>query len=168
MSDTSTQQISCPSYSKSSSIWSQECCSSNLSCDIMEPFTSADSSPITFERYQKHIKNKSSAKTINAIMQRRPSVLNLVNERQIFGRGLEMLEPRPLIYWGSMEETMSLIWNVFKISLGRESKLPLMTIQSFTFSFMELSAFTNAFGFKKTNRKCLGKLRLTKKMNMKL
>jgi hypothetical protein len=31
---------------------------------------------------------------------------NLEEERRSFGSGLEILEPRPVVYWGSMEERM--------------------------------------------------------------
>ncbi|TQS34776.1 hypothetical protein Golomagni_04829 [Golovinomyces magnicellulatus] len=45
-------------------------------------------------------------RTINAIMSRQPSVLNMEIERQRFGHDLEVLEPRPIVYWGSFEETL--------------------------------------------------------------
>jgi hypothetical protein len=31
---------------------------------------------------------------------------NLEEERKSFGSGLAILEPRPVVYWGSMEERM--------------------------------------------------------------
>ncbi|KAI6250295.1 hypothetical protein HI914_01987 [Erysiphe necator] len=108
-SNTSLTQIIRPSNSKCSSIWSQECCSSNLSYDLMEPYASDNLLSKTFGRCKNHRRDVSSAKTVNAIMQRRPSVLNMKKELQVFGHGLNVLEPRPLIYWGSMEETMSLV-----------------------------------------------------------
>ncbi|RKF76657.1 hypothetical protein GcM1_225022 [Golovinomyces cichoracearum] len=45
-------------------------------------------------------------RTINAIMCRQPSVLNMEIERQRFGHDLQVLEPRPIVYWGSFEETL--------------------------------------------------------------
>jgi hypothetical protein len=33
-------------------------------------------------------------------------MLNLEEERRSFGSGLKILEPRPVVYWGSMEERM--------------------------------------------------------------
>jgi hypothetical protein len=44
--------------------------------------------------------------TINAIMHRQPSMLDMEEERRSFGSGLEILEPRPLVYWGGLEERM--------------------------------------------------------------
>ncbi|CAD6506108.1 BgTH12-07038 [Blumeria graminis f. sp. triticale] len=45
--------------------------------------------------------------TINSIMSRQPSMINMEVERQRFGSGLDVMEPRPIVYWGSMEERMS-------------------------------------------------------------
>jgi hypothetical protein len=39
-------------------------------------------------------------------MHRQPSMLELDAERKSFGSGLEILEPRPLVYWGGLEERM--------------------------------------------------------------
>jgi hypothetical protein len=44
--------------------------------------------------------------TIRSIMCRQPSMQNLEEERKSFGSGLAILEPRPFVYWGSMEERM--------------------------------------------------------------
>lgn len=44
--------------------------------------------------------------TINAIMHRQPSMLELDEEKKIFASGLEILEPRPIVYWGGLEERM--------------------------------------------------------------
>ncbi|KAH8592492.1 hypothetical protein B0O99DRAFT_517453 [Bisporella sp. PMI_857] len=44
--------------------------------------------------------------TINAIMHRRPSMLELDEEKKIFPSGLDVLEPRPIVYWGGLEERM--------------------------------------------------------------
>lgn len=44
--------------------------------------------------------------TLNSIMQQRPSVIHLEEEQKIFATGLNVLEPRPVVYWGGMEETM--------------------------------------------------------------
>jgi len=48
----------------------------------------------------------SPVSTINAIMHRQPSMLDMEEERRSFGSGLEILEPRPLVYWGGLEERM--------------------------------------------------------------
>jgi hypothetical protein len=44
--------------------------------------------------------------TINSIIFRQPSILNLEEERKSFGNELDILEPRPIVYWGGMEERM--------------------------------------------------------------
>jgi len=33
-------------------------------------------------------------------------MLDIEEERKSFGTGLEILEPRPFVYWGSLEERM--------------------------------------------------------------
>ncbi|PVH87243.1 hypothetical protein DL98DRAFT_351599, partial [Cadophora sp. DSE1049] len=48
----------------------------------------------------------SPVSTINAIMHKQPSMLFMEEERRSFGTGLEILEPRPLVYWGGLEERM--------------------------------------------------------------
>ncbi|KJZ71206.1 hypothetical protein HIM_09412 [Hirsutella minnesotensis 3608] len=44
--------------------------------------------------------------TINSIIFRQPSIRGLEEERKSFPRGLSILEPRPIVYWSSMEERM--------------------------------------------------------------
>jgi len=44
--------------------------------------------------------------TIISIMSRQPSMLDLEEERRSFGSGLEILEPRPLVYWAGLEDRM--------------------------------------------------------------
>jgi hypothetical protein len=44
--------------------------------------------------------------TINSIIFRQPSILDLEEERKSFGSELGILEPRPIVYWGSVEERM--------------------------------------------------------------
>jgi hypothetical protein len=50
--------------------------------------------------------NSSPIDTINAIMHRQPSMLEIDEEKKIFASGLEILEPRPIVYWGGLEERM--------------------------------------------------------------
>ncbi|KAG4432220.1 hypothetical protein BKA61DRAFT_271759 [Leptodontidium sp. MPI-SDFR-AT-0119] len=50
--------------------------------------------------------SSSPVSTINAIMHRQPSMLFMEEEKRSFGTGLEILEPRPLVYWGGLEERM--------------------------------------------------------------
>ncbi|KAM0437407.1 hypothetical protein ACHAPT_001769 [Fusarium lateritium] len=45
-----------------------------------------------------------SAATINTIILRQPSLVNMEEERRSFGSELSLLEPRPIVYWGSVEE----------------------------------------------------------------
>src|SRR4051812_35463990 len=45
--------------------------------------------------------------TINDIMHRQPSMLEMDEEKRRFASGLEILEPRPIVYWGGVEERMS-------------------------------------------------------------
>jgi len=33
-------------------------------------------------------------------------MVDMEEERRSFGSGLEILEPRPVVYWGSLEERM--------------------------------------------------------------
>ncbi|RDW94336.1 hypothetical protein BP5796_00099 [Coleophoma crateriformis] len=44
--------------------------------------------------------------TINQIIHHQPSMVHMEEERKIFGSGLEILEPRPIVYWGGLEERM--------------------------------------------------------------
>lgn len=48
----------------------------------------------------------STAESINSIIFRQPSILGHEEERRSFPRGLTILEPRPIVYWSSMEERM--------------------------------------------------------------
>ncbi|EPE32567.1 hypothetical protein GLAREA_07701 [Glarea lozoyensis ATCC 20868] len=43
---------------------------------------------------------------INAIMHRQPSIVDMEEEKKTFPTGLEILEPRPIVYWGGLEERM--------------------------------------------------------------
>lgn len=49
----------------------------------------------------------SQTNTINKIMRKQPSMLHLEAERQSFGSELDLLEPRPIVYWGSVEERIT-------------------------------------------------------------
>lgn len=48
----------------------------------------------------------SPVNTINDVMYRQPSMLELDAERRSFGSRLEIMEPRPLVYCGGLEERM--------------------------------------------------------------
>jgi hypothetical protein len=48
----------------------------------------------------------SPVSTLNSIIFRQPSILDLEEERKSYGSELGILEPRPIVYWGGMEERM--------------------------------------------------------------
>ncbi|KAF7951184.1 hypothetical protein BTUL_0031g00360 [Botrytis tulipae] len=50
--------------------------------------------------------SNSPINTINSIMHRQPSMQDLEEEKKNFGSGLEIMEPRPIVYWGGMEERL--------------------------------------------------------------
>ncbi|KAM0533507.1 hypothetical protein ACHAP6_007264 [Verticillium nonalfalfae] len=49
----------------------------------------------------------SPASTINSIIHHQPSILGMEEERRSFGSELSILEPRPVVYWGSVEERIA-------------------------------------------------------------
>jgi hypothetical protein len=48
----------------------------------------------------------SPVSTINSIIFRQPSIVDLEEERRSFASELNILEPRPIVYWAGMEERM--------------------------------------------------------------
>jgi hypothetical protein len=46
----------------------------------------------------------SPVSTINSVLNRQPSILDLEEEKKCSGPELSVLEPRPIVYWGGMEE----------------------------------------------------------------
>lgn len=48
----------------------------------------------------------STANTINSIVMRQKSVMDLEEERRAFPSELRLLEPRPVVYFGSLEEQL--------------------------------------------------------------
>jgi hypothetical protein len=50
--------------------------------------------------------SSSPTETINSIIHRQPSIVNLEAEKRSFRSELDLLEPRPIVYWGGMEERM--------------------------------------------------------------
>jgi hypothetical protein len=44
--------------------------------------------------------------SVNSVVFRQQSMLDLAEERKTFASELDILEPRPAMYWGSMEEAM--------------------------------------------------------------
>lgn len=68
--------------------------------------SSSTSSRASSDRHSYGSSVSSPVETINSIIFRQPSVVNLVEERRSFGSELNILEPRPIVYWGSVEERM--------------------------------------------------------------
>ncbi|KAH8197535.1 hypothetical protein TruAng_008318 [Truncatella angustata] len=64
---------------------------SSRSTSSRNSFTSNSSSPV---------------ETINSVLSRQPSFVEMEEERKSFGSELNLLEPRPVVYWGGLEERM--------------------------------------------------------------
>jgi len=88
---TSFRRSVSPSARSDHSIDSVVLSSPSSCCDNRDSYGSNAASPVS---------------TINAIMHRRPSMLDLEEEKKSFASGLEMLEPRPIVYWGGLEERL--------------------------------------------------------------
>lgn len=79
---------------------------SSIRTSLRRSRSPSDSSMMSSSR-DSYISNASSqASQINAIMHRQPSMMHMEEEKKSFGTGLEILEPRPLVYWGGLEERM--------------------------------------------------------------
>ncbi|KAI1369519.1 hypothetical protein F5Y08DRAFT_96177 [Xylaria arbuscula] len=66
--------------------------SSRLSSGSISSSASSASSPVA---------------TINAVLVRQPSILDMEDEKRRSGiEQLSVLEPRPIVYWGGLEERM--------------------------------------------------------------
>ncbi|KAH8161997.1 hypothetical protein CIB48_g6240 [Xylaria polymorpha] len=50
--------------------------------------------------------SSSPVHTINAVLFRQPSILDMEEEKRRSGAELTVLEPRPIVYWGGLEERM--------------------------------------------------------------
>ncbi|KJR82630.1 uncharacterized protein SPSK_03781 [Sporothrix schenckii 1099-18] len=50
--------------------------------------------------------DSSPLSTINSVIFRQPSIVNMEEERKSFGSELSLLEPRPIVYWGGLEERL--------------------------------------------------------------
>ncbi|OLN92867.1 hypothetical protein CCHL11_08822 [Colletotrichum chlorophyti] len=69
--------------------------------------SSSASSRASSDRDSYATTSSSPVSTINSIIFRQPSMLDIEEERKSFGSELSILEPRPIVYWGSVEERMS-------------------------------------------------------------
>ncbi|KAI0427288.1 hypothetical protein F5Y09DRAFT_316702 [Xylaria sp. FL1042] len=81
----STLRTSLRRHSSASTATNASSCSSSLSSSS----SSGSSSPIS---------------TINAVLVRQPSILGMEEEKRRSGVELSVLEPRPIVYWGGLEE----------------------------------------------------------------
>lgn len=48
----------------------------------------------------------SPVSTINSVIFRQPSIVDMEEERKSYGSELSLLEPRPIVYWGGLEERL--------------------------------------------------------------
>lgn len=79
--------------------------SSSSNRRIMSTRSSA-SSVASYSSLAPNPSSPSTESTINSIIFRQPSIRGLEEERKSFPRGLNVLEPRPIVYWSSVEERM--------------------------------------------------------------
>ncbi|KKY34121.1 putative calcium channel subunit cch1 [Diaporthe ampelina] len=54
--------------------------------------------------YASNTSSASAASSINSLIFRQPSIMDLEEEHKAFGSELKILEPRPVVFFGSMEE----------------------------------------------------------------
>lgn len=54
--------------------------------------------------YASNTSSASAASSINSLIFRQPSIMDLEEEHKTFGSELKILEPRPVVFFGSMEE----------------------------------------------------------------
>jgi len=54
--------------------------------------------------YASNTSSASAASSINSLIFRQPSIMDLEEEHRAFGSELKVLEPRPVVFFGSMEE----------------------------------------------------------------
>ncbi|ROW01756.1 hypothetical protein VSDG_02209 [Cytospora chrysosperma] len=54
--------------------------------------------------YASYTSSTSAVSTINSVIFRQPSILDLEEEHKNYGSELKILEPRPVVFYGSMEE----------------------------------------------------------------
>jgi hypothetical protein len=66
--------------------------------------SSSSSRAYSFESSTTDPMHPAATSTINSIIFRVPSIANLEEERRDYSSELAVLEPRPIVYWGSVEE----------------------------------------------------------------
>jgi len=90
------------SFSSIRTSFRQQRSSSPSSASIL----SGSSSRNSYASHNSSASASSPINTINAIIHRQPSMVDMEEERRAFASGLEILEPRPIVYWGGLEERM--------------------------------------------------------------
>ncbi|KAI1843379.1 hypothetical protein JX265_006205 [Neoarthrinium moseri] len=65
---------------------------------------SSASSRSTTSRNSFASNGSSPVETINSVLSRQPSFMEMQEEKRSFGPELNILEPRPVVYWGGLEE----------------------------------------------------------------
>ncbi|PSR78246.1 hypothetical protein BD289DRAFT_486140 [Coniella lustricola] len=85
-----------------------------LSSGPLPPFTmrrrsttSSETSEVSRISFASNMSAASAASTINSVLFRQPSVIDLQQEHEQFSSKLTVLEPRPIVFYGSMEERFS-------------------------------------------------------------
>lgn len=68
--------------------------------------SSSASSQSTSSRHSMASNSSSPVDTINAVLVHQPSIVDFEEEKRCTGPELGILEPRPIVYWGGMEERM--------------------------------------------------------------
>ncbi|KAL2067361.1 hypothetical protein VTL71DRAFT_1786 [Oculimacula yallundae] len=79
---------------------------SSIRSSLRRSSSGSNGSTMSSSRNSYASSSSSPVSTINAIMHKQPSMLFMEEERKSFGTGLEIMEPRPLVYWGGLEERM--------------------------------------------------------------
>ncbi|TVY93895.1 hypothetical protein LAWI1_G000372 [Lachnellula willkommii] len=79
---------------------------SNIRTSFRSSRSASGSSMVSSNRNSYTSNTSSPVNTINAIMHRQPPVVDMEEEKKTFASGLDVLEPRPIVYWGGLEERM--------------------------------------------------------------
>lgn len=66
--------------------------------------TASETSEGSRMSYASNTSSASAASTINSVLLRQASIIDLQEEHEQFSSKLNILEPRPVVFYGSMEE----------------------------------------------------------------
>ncbi|KAI9677264.1 MAG: hypothetical protein M1829_002606 [Trizodia sp. TS-e1964] len=83
-------------------------CASSIGSSPSSPISTSAFHGFTFS--QASMSSMASLRLRDALLKRRPSLalLEMEEERRAWGPELKILEPRPMVYWGGLEERMEL------------------------------------------------------------